>query len=348
MLRRKEIPNIIAAVPSIGDGNPLQMETAVRLLRLHGNAVDAHYISFTQLPAQLFHVLMTMSRAGTDTYTQHGERVRESFLAKMLGIGMWNEFCLLAGLRKDRHGNNPRIGVVVQEMIIGAVSRKELQKRFDHVYLLIPDVHPKQNAVAIMQKFRGIVTPVVWNVPAYNNLQKQGLDPILVKPEMLHAFVPNIQHYVVQNEYTLVKTSGSGIPPFEALRMHDELKKAGMPFEFHHPQIIVNQKVLGLTVPIAQWRRQRYMENLAKKPPKIFKTLPSEQAQIVVEMILGGWNGKWEPMPFRGPHEKVNSEELRSWGLGDTNGSQPEKKELQKFVGTSSFPHALLDHFNHL
>lgn len=88
----KENTQFIAGVPNIGDGNPLAMEEAVRLLRREKYRINPYYLQLSQLPAKLFHVLMTLSTTGARLYTEKGEAVRQSMFADMLGAMMWTEF----------------------------------------------------------------------------------------------------------------------------------------------------------------------------------------------------------------------------------------------------------------
>lgn len=344
-----ENTELTAVVPDIGDGNPLAMEEVVQLLIQAGYSVDAYYLRLSQLPAKFFHVLMTINSQGAALYTAKGESVRDSIFARALGVGMWNEFKFQAGLTPKKGAEKKRIGIVVQEMIIGAALLSELEELFDHIFLIIPDVLPKQNAKNIMIRFQGMVTPVVWNRSAYTKLQSLGLSPLLIKPEMLRSFAPNIHSYAQNNERVVAKTSGSGMPPDQILHTISDLRKIGRPFEFHHPHFIVTNDMIFPTVPDARWRRRRFMQRLAKNPPSGFLSLPSEQARVALEMMAKGWKGRYDLFPARGPHERVNEDEIRTWGIQQApDGGFKKHPDLEKNLGKDLFANIILDHLNHL
>lgn len=345
----KESTELTAVVPDIGDGNPFAMEEVVQLLIQAGFSVDAYYLRVSQLPAKLFHVLMTMNSQGAVLYTAKGESVRDSIFARVLGVGMWNEFKFQAGLTPKKGAEKKRVGIVVQEMIIGATPLSELEKLFDHIFLIIPDVLPKQNAVNIMIRFQGMVTPVVWNRSAYIKLQSLELSPLLVKPEMLQSFAPNIHQFAQKNERVVAKTSGSGMPAGQIWQTISDLKEIGRPFEFHHPNFILTDRMIFPTALDAKWRRWLFMQRLAKNPPAGFISLPSEQARVALEMMIHGWKGIYGLFPPRGPHERVNLKEIQTWGIKPvSDGGFQKHSQLEENLGQDSFAHIILDHLNHL
>lgn len=292
---------------------------------------------------------MTMNAQGAALYTAKGESVRDSIFARALGVGMWNEFTFQSRLKPKKVAEQKRVGIVVQEMVIGATLLSELEKVFDHIYLIIPDVLPKQNAITIMHRCKGMVTPVVWNQSAYTKLLSLNLSPLLVKPEMVKSFAPNVLSYAKDSERIVAKTSGSGMPPGQILQTISDLNSLKQPFEFHHPNFIWTNRFILPTVPDAKWRRRLFMQSLAKNPPAGFISLPSEQARVALEMMVLDWKGIYGMFPPRGPHEQVNDDEIRRWGIVPaSDGGFQKHPDLEKNLGQVSFAHIVLDHLNHL
>lgn len=326
------------------------MEEAVRLLQQEQYDAQSYYLQLSQLPAKLFHVLMTLSTTGARLYTAGGEFVRQSIFANMLGKMMWTESVIQAGLRQqDKHQTQRHIGVVVQEMVIGATPTDVLQKMFDHIFLLVPDVQPKQNAVGMMQKHCAIVTPVVWNVSAQKALEKQGLSPLLVQPQMVQAFAPLGWQLPSTHNETLVKTSGSGMPPHQILEVLSALREQEAPYEFHHPQFIATQQGVFPTMPYASWRRVAYMKKFFECLPTRLISLPSEQLRIALELMMLGWGGRWGALEPRGPHEHINLREVESWGVQKVaQGWYKPKEELSRQLGKTPFVQAMLARLHEL
>ncbi|GAB4219239.1 MAG: hypothetical protein Fur009_4390 [Candidatus Microgenomates bacterium] len=105
------------------------------------------------------------------------------------------------------------IGIFIQEHLISQVPDWLLNRWFPRgVFLAVPDVLPKQSGVNVLKKSE-IVAPIVWNKQAFDELQKQGLRPLLVAPFLPEGFVGEVdfQEKELQNKI-IVKSSGSGMP----------------------------------------------------------------------------------------------------------------------------------------
>ena len=139
------------------------------------------------------------------------------------------------------------------------------------------------------------------------------------------------------------------MPPGQIWQTISDLKKIGRPFELHHPNFIFTDRMIFPTVPDAKWRRWLFMQRLAKNPPAGFISLPSEQARVALEMMANGWRGMYGLFPERGPHERVNLKEIRTWGIQQaSDGGFQKHPDLEKNLGQHSFAHIILDHLNSL
>lgn len=235
-------------------------------------------------------------------------------------------------------------------MMMSATPTHILQNMFDHIFLLVPDVFPKENVYRVMQKHKGVVTPVVWNVPAQNELRKKGLEPLCVQPQMVQAFASFRMFQLPQSdEWVAVKTSGSGMPFDQMHEILTELREQEHPYEFHHPNFIITRNGIRPTIPHGVRRRAAYMEKLAKQPPWRLISLPSEQARIALEMMMLGWDGRWASLEARGPHEKKNLEEIQKWGVKQVaHGWYGPGRELRNNLGRTPLVQAMLAHLQHV
>lgn len=287
--------------PAVGDGNRLVLDVIAHQLKGDFSLINTSQ-TISSIPARIWHARMTKSEKG------YNESLRDSPLSAMLG-------CMLALEGALRRGKNQaKIGIFTQEMQLSLLALfPQLTTHFyDQIYLLIPDVSPKHNAIAIMKKLKDVVVPVVWNTHAKSQLDKLDLNPILTAP-FLTTLTPQeiLKSQAYQPRYSVIRGSGSGLA--------DNLRTlAHMLRNPKIPNLEITSDNATWTLPNGQ-KRAYSRGQLADIPRDIALAsevyiYPNELTALLIHQISHGWLGLINIFEPRGSHEENNLKFLSQLG----------------------------------
>jgi hypothetical protein len=313
----KEIPRIAVFCPKIGHGNPA---TAEAISSSYG---EESRVSIFNGPGVLVlsrvHQVMTRLKGLSDLYSEGSEKVRSGL--GIIGIGLLQlpDFLRNSGLILHPFSPLSEVGIFTQEHVLGVLPSEVLTQWFPRgVFLYIPDVYPKASAVAILKKLEGVVTPLVWNTAAYEELRKEGLNPQLVESVLPFGLIGKREIGELNPSKIVVKSSGSGIP-HSVLQAILQSRKRGTEMEVWLPK-----KIMEVTDSGTEERQPSDDEYLSSFYQSLLdaETIicgPSEMVQVVAALVAAGWKGKVILLPTRGRHEVRNREwlvaEARNTGL---------------------------------
>jgi len=315
----KEIPRIAVFCPQIGHGNPA---TAEAISSSYG---EESRVSIFNGPGVLVlsrvHQVMTRLKGLSDLYSKESEKVRNGL--GIIGIGLLQlpDFLRNSGLILHPFSPLSEVGVFTQEHLLGVLPSEVLTQWFPRgVFLYIPDVFPKASAVAILKKLKGVVTPLVWNVDAYEELRKEGLNPQLVEPVLPFGLIGKKEIGELNQSKIVVKSSGSGIAHSVSQAILQS-REVGTEMEVWLPKKIMEVTDSGL-------KERQAPDDIGKYLSSFYQSLldaetiicgPSEMVQVVAALVAAGWKGKVILLPTRGRHEVRNRQwlvaEARNAGL---------------------------------
>jgi hypothetical protein len=258
------------------------------------------------------HRLMTESEKNSREYTKASEQIR------CLGMAAIGFLQLVSWIDRERPFSlNPLadIGVFVQEHLLGVLPENVLQHWFPGgVFLAVPDVFPKKSAEKILKGKEYTVTPIVWNLSAYDELINQGLNPILCSPFLPEGITGSIdfKEKPLQRKI-VVKSSGSGIPDEWLKSLINYAQSQNLSIEIWLPdkRIVItdgkeNEEYFSGN-PLEKYLESFY-QSLVEEPPQFLISYPSEMVQVAAWMRKNGWEGVFGLFPPRGAHEQRNSQ----------------------------------------
>jgi len=312
---------------NVGEGNPATAEALRRLYEQLNHRL--HLFRLAAGPARLFHQMMTRSARASHSYTEGGNKLRqhaEKPLRWLIGF----ERRLID---KRDAVSKPTVGFFVQEFVLAGLSDKDLNTRYpDGAYLYIPDVYPKETAVAVIKRLTSLEV-MVWNRECVLYLVQEGIDEgriHLVPPVLPAAFIPQETKSVdrcFEPSRMMIKSSGSGMPAayYRALR---EAAKRWSGFLGGSACFYMPDQVLSLPpVRSDRWKHltrapdwqveprpsdtiekvSRFYTDLVSRIPRVIISYPSEMVQVVYSLIKNmSYDIKFIVLPPRGSHEAAN------------------------------------------
>lgn len=288
-------PIIQGCVVAVGDGNPATYAFLADQLHAAGFTTSTARVDISPIPASLWHRRMTTK------HSKYDSNLRSSPLAVGLGYLMAAEAAI------NSLGDKPRTLLQVQEMPLQLLADMPNLARalYDQIFLYIPDVEPKANTKRIMAALRDILTPLVWNMQAYNQLLAQGFKPILMK----FAITPLTKDQIALNQKakglnsSVLKHSGSGV--------NEKLRNAALTL------VGQDQTFTEITPNHVVWQSSHGVRHVYERPNllTLYKdiaganhiiTYPSEMIGVLTDLISKGWIGRVTILSPRGSHERTN------------------------------------------
>lgn len=311
----------IAVPGNIGHGNLWTALAIEHQLRQSGYDVRINSLTKTSFPAQLFHQVMTRSGGKLLGYAKHSERIRKSPIADLYAVMASIEL----GLTIDR---SAQAHLFVQEHPLLFMSDTFLNSLATYRGLCVPDSYPKDTAIEASQDSK---TPlIVWNNGTQRELDRKGVASHLVKP-FFEPFFREVPRSTT-NEIVL-KTSGSGIKEEWLQLVREACTELNIPYRFYIPGKMEwrlgkqNATTQYKTLSPGKDEMLAFYQYLAKYPPRMLISYPSEIVQIVALMKQRGCNLLWYLLPKRGEHEDGNFSYAAIHNLWD--GALPlQKNEL--------------------
>jgi hypothetical protein len=300
----KQKAEVLISVPNVAEGNPsTALALYLHLLQAQKNPslLLGHLLA---IPAALYHRRMTRSAEKSAAYIESGHQTRQSMMP-VLGAIAETELAIRGlGHRYDSL-------VQVQEHPLGLFSEKRLKRTFPRSrFLVIPDVEPKDTAIAVMEKTK--ITPAVWNTQAANKLDSLGLNPILVSPNLPNDIT--LPDGTTLEDRVVVKASGSGMPAKYTENLKTALSKIGVPFEIYLPNEIISESGSRSRLRTTLGKVREFYANLYFRTPKVLISYPSEMVQVATILTQLGTNFLY--FNPRGKHELVNYNFARKHDLG--------------------------------
>lgn len=287
------LPEIQITTVATGHGNLATADL------LEYDFVDAGFnvfstpISVAAFPAKIWHRRMTR-RARS-----YNDNLRGSLASQLLGVAMASEAGLRRGLRRAD------VLLAVQELPLTLFSYLPslIPVFFRQLYLFIPDVDPKANAVDLMHKLSPHLTPVVWNQSAQQKLETQSLSPILARsPFALITEEEIALHQQRQPPYAVLKQSGSGLNRVLRETALGSLAPNTPLLEITPDQTIIHDQGSSRSYPNPGFLPMYRTIGLAQH----VISHPSEVVGVLAENIARGWQGEVTFFAPRGRHEQAN------------------------------------------
>lgn len=296
--------NVCVISPFIGNGNPASALSIAYLLNVKSLLLDGLGIRVLRRG----HKGISTNPQAIEEYNKKGDVLRlvGGFAIGFLELISWLNKEMLKPPLSD-------IGIFVQEHILGVLPEELLKKWFPFgVFLAIPDVLPKKSALSILRK-KEVVQPVVWNKTAYNELKKQGFDPILTALFLPEGFVGEVDFRDKKlARKIVVKSSGSGMPKewINSLTGYARENKITIEIWLPDKKISFNQNGQKEEKDFKDKLLEDYLkdfyQSLVDDPPEYLVSFPSEMTQVAAWMRKNGWDGIFATLPPKGPHEAEN------------------------------------------
>ncbi len=253
--------------------------------------------TLTPAPATLVHERMTSS--GIYSFS------RDSHLANMVGYAMLGEIITKAGF------NPPRHLLAVQESPLKPLADHPALAKyfFDQIDLYIPDASPKTTALSVMEKSKGIIRPITWNLPTFTLLKEQGFDA-----ELIASPFPSLSEET--NSWWLepravFKHSGSGTNRAMRHAILNQLDPRVPFLEITPTQSIWSEPGQD---PLEYFHNgfQGMYEDVLRATT--LYTYPSELVAVLITQISHRWTGEIVFLNPRGEHEIKNLQLFASLG----------------------------------
>jgi len=287
------LPEIQITTVATGHGNPATARLLGEDFAAAGFPVFSTPVSVAAFPANIWHRSMTR-RAGV-----YNDNLRGSLASQLLGIAMASE----AGLRRGLRRADVLLAVQELPLTLFRYLPSLIPVFFRQLYLFIPDVDPKANAVKLMHQLSPHLTPIVWNQSAQDKLKAQDLSPLLARsPFALLTEAEIALHRKHQPPYTVLKHSGSGLSPV----LRETALKSSTPdtplVEITPDHTIIHGRGSSHTYSNPDFRSMYRTIGLAHH----IISHPSEVVSVLAEIIARGWQGEVTFFAPRGQHERVN------------------------------------------
>lgn len=223
--------------PRIGDGNPVTaLAIAQGLKELNGKALIFDGTGVGCL--RLAHQRMTQVEGLSHLYSEGSEKARGGLGMLVIGLLQLHDFLKSSGIISQPLSPYSDIGIFTQEHLLGVLPAEILTRWFPRgVFLYVPDVFPKDSAVAILERLRRVV-PLVWNSDAYEKIKRKGLNPRLVAPVLPFGLIEEKKAGELDPSKVVVKSSGSGVPA-SFLEAIEKLRQEGQKMEIWLPDKMV-------------------------------------------------------------------------------------------------------------
>lgn len=264
-------------VPKVGDGNPFCAQGIANLID-----GQIHELNGMSSLVSWWHQVMTLW--GADSYTKNSESLRQNTLAKLASTVLSFEW-----QQSIPHQPTDRIGLFVQEHPLMSVSKEKLHHDFScGVYLVVPDVYPKQSAIEVAKQKEA--TMLVWNQDAYDLVthKYQYSQVELVRPMLMSSILGSSEDYYCRGSSVVVKSSGSGMPSLWLRELQSTLFTTNLDVRiFSKSKLTTNHQTIHLPSD-SQLRAAMYFHELGELT-QLIVSYPSEQIQIITEMFQLGW-----------------------------------------------------------
>jgi len=304
----KREQGITTVSPGIGHGNPATALAIAQGLNTKPLIFDGTGV----ICLRLAHQGMTQVEGLSRLYSEGSEKARGGLGMLAIGLLQLHDFLKSAGIISQPLSPYSDIGIFTQEHLLGVLPAEILTWWFPRgVFLYVPDVYPKASAVAILERLRGVVTPLVWNSDAYEEIKRKGLNPRLVTPVLPFGLIEEKKAGELDPSKVVVKSSGSGIPA-SFLEAIEKSRKEGQKMEIWLPKV-------KITVSDQGREEENTPQNIGDYLSSFYQSLlnvgtiicgPSEMVQVIVALNNAGWQGEVILLPPRGKHEVRNREWL--------------------------------------
>lgn len=315
----------VGSVPSIGHGNPGALFSHKELTKRELGHDYPYYLAIPHIASKIgakLHILMTVSERLRQMYAR-SEEVRNSSFANLYGAFLfWNVMSIISDIPEYSEAIYGNWNVVQEHMLAGASQEQLLRLHFKKIQLLIPDVRPKESALATASKHPQIEM-VTWNKQTYDNLAADGYTIVYKAPTLVQGLTSQEYYENIAEPNRgidiVMKSSGSGMPPEMRDVILAALRQQNLTWEYHHPHGVIGSygsREFSLKNNNTEKLLQRFYESLGGKT-KILICYPSEMAQAITELYQRGCTQMQVLLlPPRGQHEVINLQYL--W---DTYGS---------------------------
>lgn len=296
MHSKESAAKTLIVFPDVGAGNPAEAMAIAKLLERAGEPVDTWTPELASLFARVFHKRVSRSVCLTEKYTENSEEQRAKALL------LYGLLTAAEGALSQEPNEVYDYGIYVQEHALGARDNKYLAAHFRRdAFIFIPDVYPKESAITIMRQTG--ITPVVWNEPARDRLLERGIEAKLVKPHILAGFA-NGSFASGVTERIVIKSSGSGMPREYTERLLRVLERIGVEYALYLPDKCITNEGTSPLPQSTKERNDHYYRDLARRPPKVLITQPTEMIQVKADP--NAWRMAHLSLPARGHHEAEN------------------------------------------
>lgn len=294
----------ILSTPDVGDGNPSTLIALQRQAVLLGENPLTTCLPTTSKPANIFHRRMTADPHLTDTYANDSESKRVSLPAKIYAKASFTEFAVRLACKGefDMDGDH-RWNAIQEHQLLGANLEVLNHLGINDVRMVVPDVHPKESAVAAARQIPGINVSV-WNSEAQKQLLQQGLDTTLHKPYMLDGFAPDIEAFKEHGRQVVIKSSGSGMPNIWYENLRETFMNTDTNFALHTQTHHRTQDSVTIYHD-KESRIEAFYDDLGGQT-RLVIGYPSELVGVVYDMRSRGIPAWMATLPPRGSHEKRN------------------------------------------